>query len=135
MKKHLSILLILAIAFGAICSLTACDPTAGLDEVSFEEILKSNFYDSYNVSTKTITYDSDGNKSGETNSSTTLSKLLAKASITADKAAVESAKAISESAKGRVCANKDYSTIVTYIYTVDSNGHITSKIIKTYTKK
>lgn len=135
MKKHLSLLLILAIAFGAVCTLTACSPTAGLDEVSFEEILESNFYDSYNVTTKTITYDSDGKTVNEETSSKTLSKLLAKTSIMTDKAAVESAKAITEAAKGRVCANKDYSRIVTYVYTVDSNGHITSQIIKTYTKQ
>ena len=137
MKKHLSILLILAIAFGAIFTLTGCpsNPTLGLSEVSFEDILNADLYDSYDVKTTTKTYDAEGNKSSDnTATQENLSKLLVKASLLKDKAAVEVAKKTSSNNNSRVCANKSYSKIVTYAYTDDSNGVTRTEVITTYTK-
>lgn len=135
MKKHLSILLILAIAFGAICSLTACDPTTGLDPVSFEDIANAKLYDTYNVTSTTITYDSEGQGTSESGDPDTMNKAAVKAKIAASKLAIETSKIVYSKTYGDVYANKDYSKIVVYIYYKNSDDKLVSKSITTYTKK
>ena len=136
MKKHLSIILILAIAFGAICTLASCnDPTAGLDEVSFEDILNADLCSSYDIQTVTKTFDAEGH---QTDKDETITKDVGKSNVKIlllkDKVAVETAKKTSENNKSRVCANKSYTRIVTYAYTVDSNNVTRLSVITTYTK-
>ena len=135
MKKHLSILLILAIAFGAICTLTACDPTAGLDEVSFEEIANARMYSTYDVSSTTITYNSEGTGTSTSSDPDTMSGAAVKSAIAASKLAIETSKIVYPKTYGDVYANKDYSKIVVYVYYRKSDDTLTSKSITTYTKK
>ena len=135
MKKHLSILLILAIAFGAICSLTACDPTTGLDPVSFEDIANAKLYDTYNVTSTTITYDSEGQGTSDSSDPDTMNKAAVKAAIAASKLTIEASKIVYSKTYGDVYANKDYSKIVVYIYYRNSDDKLVSKSITTYTKK
>ena len=80
MKKITLSLLIILMAFAATVSFTGCSPTAGLEEITFEEIVDAKLYDSYSVTSKTISY-SNGSKKSEEKSETTMTGTQVKTSI------------------------------------------------------
>ena len=135
MKKITLSLLVILMAFAAVVSLTGCGPTAGLDEISFDDIASAKLYDTYGSTTKTVTYASDGSASSTKSDETEMSGAAVKIAIAASKAAIETVKIVYTKSSGKVCANKDYSKIVTYAYTRDSEGKLVSEVIVTYKKK
>ena len=135
MKKITLSLLVILMAFAAGISMTSCSPTAGLDEISFEDIANANLSGTYSVSTKTVNYKSDGTVDSSKTEDDTLSAASVKTSIATSKLAIEGLKLISSKSSGRVCANKNYSKIVTYVYSRDNDDHLVYEIITTYTKK
>ena len=136
MKKFLTSFLILALALGAVVSLTSCGPDAGLEEISFEEIAKAKLYDTYSAVTTTKTYKSDNTlDQKKTTDPEEISGAQVKVEIAAKKVVIDTAKALSAKVTGKVCANKDYSKIVAYVYTRDSNNNLTSEAVTTYKKK
>lgn len=135
MKKIVLSLLVILMAFGAVATITSCSPTAGLEEIDFEDIANANLSGTYSVKNVTTTYESDGTSKKSESDVTTLSGSQVKVSVAADKASVEVIKLLFPNSYGEVCANKNYSKIVTYIYTRDSDNKITSKSVTTYSKK
>ncbi|MBR6340300.1 MAG: hypothetical protein IKR64_00220 [Treponema sp.] len=135
MKKLFIGLMALALAFTAAVSLTGCGPTAGLQEISWDDLKDAKLYDSYGAVTKTVTYASDGTSTSTTSDEATLSGAAVKLAVAGTKASFDVIKALNPNSTGKVCANYDYSKIVTYIYTKDSDGKLVSEGITTYKKK
>ncbi len=136
MKKFITGILIFALAFGALVSLTSCSPDAGLEEISFEEIANAKLYDTYSAVTTTKTYNSDNSlKSKETTDPADKTAAQVKSEIALSKVAIETSKLLSDKVTGIVCANKDYSKIVAYAYTRDSKDKLISEVVTTYKKK
>ena len=139
MKNTFKTLFALALLCGFAFIFSSCmfNPTFGLDEVSFEEIAKADLYDNYNytIETKTYTYNSDGtSKIDHTSDSGTATATEVKTTAAAAKLAIELGKS-TNTAEGRVCANKKFKKIVIYVYKNDKDGRRISEVITTYTKK
>ena len=136
MKKIILSLMVALLALGTVITMSSCSPTAGLDELTLDEITAANMSGTYSCVTKTTTYNSDGsvNTSSESDPSE-VSAAAVKTSMLASAAAIGLSSTISSSVKGRVCANSKFTKIVIYAYTRDSDGHITAETITTYRKK
>ncbi len=139
MKNTFKTFLALTLLFGFVFAFSSCqmNPTAGLDEVSFEEIAKADLYDNYNctIETNTYTYNSDGtSKKDHTSDSGTATAAEVKSTAAAAKLTIEAGKLL-KLAEGRVCANKKFKKIVIYVYKNDKDGRRISEVITTYTKK
>ena len=134
--KNIKTLFIITLLCGIAFAFCSCqtNPTAGLDEISFEEIAKADLYDEYKVTTDTYSYDDEGAELSHTSTSGTATGDEVKATAAAGKLAIEAGKLL-KTHEGRVCANKKYSKIVIYMYTKNSSGITTEKVITTYTKK
>ncbi|MBO4857357.1 MAG: hypothetical protein J5527_02445 [Treponema sp.] len=134
--KHIKTLFVLTLLCGIAFAFSSCqtNPTAGLDEISFEEILKADLYDEYNSKTETITYNTEGQETSHDTESGVVTGAEVKAYATVSKGLIEGIKILTYY-EGRVCANKKYSKIVIYFYTKTKDGTITSEVITTYTKK
>ena len=135
--KNIKTLFVLTLLCGIAFAFASCsmDPTFGLDEVSFEELINADLYDEYNVTTETITY-SDGQVASDDTASGTATATEVKAYAIASKGLIEGIKLlVSENYEGRVCANKKFSKIVVYFYTKTKDGTLTSEVITTYKKK
>ena len=135
MKKLFIGLMALALAFTAAVSLTGCGPTAGLDELTLDEITAADISGTYSLVTKTTLYNSDGSvKSSSESDPAEVAGLVVKADMAASAIAIGLTSTVTSNANGRVCANKKFTKIVIYSYT-RSNGKLTSEVIKTYRKK
>ena len=86
MKKLFIGLMALALAFTAAVSLTGCGPTAGLQEISWDDLKDAKLYDSYGAVTKTVTYASDGTSTSTTSDEATLSGAAVKLAVAGTKA-------------------------------------------------
>ena len=136
MKKITLSLLVILMAFAAGISMTSCSPTAGLNELTLDEITAANMSGTYSCVTKTTTYNSDGSvKSTDESDSVEKSAAAVKASMLASAAAIGLTSTVTSNVKGRVCANDKFTKIVIYAYTRDSDGKITAETITTYRKK
>ena len=60
MKKIFLSLMVIMLAFAAVITITSCSPTAGLEEIDYEDIANANLAGTYTCTTKTIIYNSDG---------------------------------------------------------------------------
>lgn len=135
MKKLFIGLMALALTFTAAVSLTGCGPTAGLDELTLDEITAADMSGTYNCVTKNTMFNSDGSvsSSNETNPSE-VSAAVVKAEMLKSAAIIGLTSTITSSVKGRVCANSKFTKIVIYAYTKDSDGRTTAETITTYKK-
>ena len=136
MKNTFKTLFALALLCSVAFIFSSCmfNPTFGLDEVSFEEIAKADLYDNYNYTTETNTYDADGTRTKHEVTSGTATAAEVKTTAAAAKLAIELGKS-TNTAEGRVCANKKFKKIVIYVYKNDNDGHRIGETITTYTKK
>jgi len=135
--KNIKTLFVLTLLCGIAFAFASCsmNPTFGLDEVSFEEIINADLYDEYNVTTETIIY-SDGQVASDDTASGTATATEVKTYALTSKGLIEGIKILAtDYYEGRVCANKKFSKIVIYFYTKTKDGTMTSEVIKTYKKK
>ena len=117
MKKLFIGLIALALSFTAVVSLTGCSPTAGLDELTIEDILAADMSGNYSCVVETKTYNSDGSLQNSTQDETaSVNALVVKADMTTSAGVIGLAGTLTSSAKGRVCANSKFTKIVIYIY-------------------
>jgi hypothetical protein len=135
MKKIFIGLMALALAFTAAVSLTGCGPTAGLDELTLDEIASANMSGTYTCVVETKTYNSDGSlKNSSTSDPVEKSAATVKLEMAGMATTIGLVGTATSSAKGRVCANSKFTKIVIYVYTKDSDGRITAESITTYKK-
>lgn len=138
MKKLFIGLMALALAFTAAVSLTGCGPTAGLDELTLDEITAADMSGTYSAvrTTTTYTYDSEGKQtsSAETTNLGDKSAVQVKVAMTTAAATIGLTSTLTHNANGRVCANSKFTKIVIYAYTNDSNGRRTFSTVTTYKK-
>ncbi|MBO4533691.1 MAG: hypothetical protein J5726_08375 [Treponema sp.] len=135
MKKILLSLMVALMALGTVITMSSCSPTAGLDELTLDQITAANMSGTYSCVVETKTYNSDGSvKTAEKSDSSEVSAAAVKTSMLTSAAAIGLSSTISSSVKGRVCANSKFTKIVIYAYTKDSSGHITAETITTYKK-
>ena len=134
MKKIFLSLMVFMMAFAAVISFTSCGPTAGLEEISYEDLANAKLSGTYTCTTKTTVYKSDGSKDVKTTEPTSLSAEALKIAVAANKVSVDLLKKASPKSSGKVCANSNYTKIVTYIYTRDDDGKLQSEFVATYKK-
>lgn len=135
MKNSCKLFFVVTLLFGVLFSFGSCktDPTFGLEEITFEEILEADLYAKYNVSYEFITYNKDHTVKNRETSTGVLTSDKVKASLTGLKASIELAK-VTHLAGGKVCADKNYKKIVSYSYTYDTDGNLTREDITTFKK-
>jgi hypothetical protein len=129
MKKLFIGLMALALAFTAVVSLTSCE--FGLKEVDFEDIPKAKLFEKYTV--ETVTYTKASDSSSTTNGEMTGEQV--RLAIAGTKTAIEAAKILYSKSYGEVKANSNYSKIVTYFYTKNSDNELVTRVVTTYKKK
>ena len=134
MKKIILSLMVVLMALGAVITMSSCSPTAGLEEIDYEDIANANLAGTYTCTTKTIIYNSDGTTTSNSTEPTSLSGSSVKAAIALSKVSVDTIKAMSPKSSGRVCANANFTKIVTYVYTRNSEGNLIQEYIATYIK-
>ena len=138
MKKLFIGLMALALAFTVALSLTGCGPTAGLDELTLDEITAANMSGTYSAvkTITTYTYDSEGNQSSssETTNLGDKSAVQVKAAMASAAATIGLTSTLTHNANGQVCANSKFTKIVIYAYTNDSSGKRTLSTVTTYKK-
>ena len=135
MKKIFLSLMVIMMAFVSMISFTSCGPTAGLDELTLDEISAADISGTYSLVTKTTLYNSDGSvKSSSESDPAEVAGLVVKADMGASALAIGLSSTVTSNANGRVCANKKFTKIVIYSYT-RKDGKLTSEVIKTYKKK
>ena len=135
MKKLFIGLMALALTFTVSLALTGCSPTAGLDELTVDEILAADMSGTYTCVVETKTYNSDGSlKNSSTSDPVEKSAAAVKLEMTTSATVIGLAGTATSSAKGRVCANSKFTKIVIYAYTL-SGSRTTAETITTYRKK
>ena len=122
--KIASIFTVCAVLLGLSALATSCSPTFGLDQVSASEILNATFASSYSGSYTRITRDASNGK--QTNKS---SDDISSTSGTSVKALMYAAALVTDD----VYANSDFTHVVYYSYTKDSDtGIVTSEVCYNY---
>ncbi len=135
MKKIFIGLMALALTFTAVISLTGCASGATFEEISWDDLKDAKLYKAYDRSRRTVEYNSKKVATRDTTEEDVIAGELVKIEIAQSKILLDVTKAMLPKTTGKVCANKDYSKIHTYIYIKDNDGNTTSEIITTYRKK
>lgn len=127
MKKFGKIASVLAIVALVLVAFTSCDPTFGLNTVTFTDIANASLTGTYSLTTTSYTRDDNGKvKSKDSNTTTQISASTVKISCAAY------ALLAGDEA---VYANSDFSKIVVYNYTENAKGIRTSETCYAYTKE
>ena len=135
MKNSFKLFFVTALLFGIVLSFGSCkmDPTFGLEEKSFVDILNADLYAKYNVSYEFISYNKDHTVKSRNTSSGVKTSDQVKLSLEGLRITIDGAK-LTHLSDGKVCADKNYKKIVSYLYSYDRDGNLTSEEITTFKK-